>query len=206
MNRLNRFVVGAALVLCGTVVSAQDMSRGEDGYKLCASCHGFRGEGNQLVNAPKLAGQEDWYLDRQIKNFRDGIRGGVTDDTHGQAMATMTKGLSSDADIANIVAHIGTFPAGEVRSTVDGDASKGESLYTTCIACHGAMGEGNATLNAPALAGMDDWYQLAQLMKFKSGKRGAASGDTYGAQMAPMAGVLGDEQAMKDVIAYINSL
>ena len=206
MNRLTRIVLGAALLACSTFAFGQDASRGADGYKLCASCHGFKGEGNQLVNAPQLAGQEDWYLERQLMNFRDGIRGGSEDDAHGQSMAVMTRGLASDSDIADIVAHIGTLPKGTAESTVDGDAGKGQSLYTTCIACHGAKAEGNEALNAPALAGMDDWYQLAQLMKFKSGKRGAADGDTYGAQMVPTVNVLADEQAMKDVIAYINSL
>ena len=206
MNRLTRIVLGAALLACSTIALGQDASRGADGYKLCASCHGFKGEGNQLVNAPQLAGQEDWYLERQLMNFRDGIRGGSEDDAHGQSMAVMTRGLASDSDIADIVAHIGTLPKGTAESTVDGDAGKGQSLYTTCIACHGAKAEGNKALNAPALAGMDDWYQLAQLMKFKSGKRGTADGDTYGAQMVPTVNVLADEQAMKDVIAYINSL
>lgn len=206
MDTLNRIVVGAALLLCGTVVLAQDVSHGEEGYKLCASCHGFRGEGNQLVNAPRLAGQEDWYLQRQLENFRDGIRGGAKDDVHGQTMATMSKGLESASEIADIVAYIGTLPDRDSPSTLSGDPGKGKSLYTTCIACHGAKAEGNKTLNAPALAGMDDWYQLSQLAKFRSGARGTAAGDTYGAQMAPMAGVLANEQAMKDVVAYINSL
>jgi cytochrome c553 len=46
---------------------------------------------------------------------------------------------------------------------------------------------------------------LSQLKKFKSGVRGGAN-DTAGAMMAGMANSLVDEQAMKDVVAYIRTL
>lgn len=185
---------------------AQDVGHGKDDYKLCASCHGFNGAGNQLVNAPALAGQESWYLQRQLHNFRDGIRGAASSDTHGQSMALMTRGLTSDDTIADIVAYIGTLPKAKPASTVKGDKDNGKSQYATCAACHGMSAEGNATLNAPALAAIDDWYQLRQLQLFKDGSRGAHADDVYGQQMRPMAAVLVDDKAMRDVVAYISSL
>lgn len=184
----------------------QDAAHGATEYKLCASCHGFKAEGNQLVHAPALAGQEDWYLERQIRNFRSGIRGSAEDDMHGKAMAMMTKGLDSDDKIADIVAYIGTLPAARLQSTVEGDTNAGRGHYTPCIACHGADATGNPALNAPALATIDDWYQLRQLQAFRNGHRGAHPQDTYGQQMAPMASVLPDDQALRDVVSYINSL
>ena len=83
------------------------------------------------------------------------------------------------------------------------DANKGKSLYTVCVACHGAAGEGNKALNAPRLAGQEDWYIVRQLKNFKSGIRGADPKDTYGMQMRPMAMTLANDQAMEDVAAYI---
>ena len=47
---------------------------------------------------------------------------------------------------------------------------------------------------------------LAQLKKFKEGIRGAHPKDITGMQMRPMAMILPDEQAMKDVIAYIQTI
>lgn len=185
---------------------AQDVGHGAEDYKLCASCHGFKGEGNALVNAPALAGQEDWYLERQIRNFRDGIRGASSEDVHGHVMAQMTRGLGSGEKIADIVAYIGKLPAPHPGNTVDGDAARGQMLYSTCAACHGASGEGNPALNAPALATTDDWYQVRQLNLFKQGLRGAHANDTYGQQMRPMAGMLVDDAAIRDVTSYINSL
>ena len=206
MNKLYLVLLGIGLSLCSTTGSAQDAARGAVGYKLCAGCHGFNGEGNQQVHAPKLGGLDGWYLERQIKNFRNGARGGAGDDAHGQMMGQMAQGLKSDAAILEIVAYIATLPAGAAAKTVDGDATAGKQHYMTCGGCHGAKGDGNSMLQAPSLAGLDDWYQVAQLKKFKSGQRGSGEGDTYGAQMAPIASMLADEQAMRDVTAYINSL
>jgi cytochrome c oxidase subunit 2 len=195
-----------ALVLLAPNASAQDVSHGKDDYKLCASCHGFDAAGSKLVNAPALAGQEAWYLERQIRNFRAGIRGSNDGDTHGQAMALMTRGLETDETIMDIVAYIRTLPAADPASTIDGDANQGAGLYSTCAACHGTSAEGNEMLNAPALTTIDDWYQLRQLQSFKDGIRGAHAEDTYGQQMRPMASVLADEKAMRDVVTYISSL
>ncbi len=206
MNRHCLAILGAGLALWAAEGEAQNARRGGEAYKLCASCHGFEGEGSALVGAPSLAGQEDWYLERQIQNFRRGVRGGSVDDAAGHKMAQMTAGILADGDVADLVAYIGTLPVAHSPATIDGDAAKGETQYATCAACHGQEAEGNAALNAPALAGVDDWYQVVQLEKFRNGQRGAHRDDTYGQQMAPMSKVLADESAMRDVVAYINSL
>lgn len=41
----------------------------------CTTCHGSDGEGREDLSAPRLAGLDAGYLARQIRNFRDGIRG-----------------------------------------------------------------------------------------------------------------------------------
>lgn len=82
----------------------------------------------------------------------------------------------------------------------------GQVLYASCITCHGAKGEGNAELKAPALAGQDAAYLKRQLQHFKSGIRGSDAKDTLGAQMRGMAATLTDEQAIEDVSAYIAAL
>ena len=194
------------LLLTALPAAAQNAMHGATAYKLCAGCHGFQGEGNRIVSAPALAGLEAWYLERQLRNFRDGIRGHAGDDRLGQSMALMTRGLESDDEIRDIVAYIETLPAASPAPTLDGDAEGGRSAYATCSACHGADGRGLEALNAPGLTGIDDWYQLAQLNKFKEGLRGRLAADTYGQQMAPMVMSLADEKAMKDVIAYIETL
>jgi len=85
-------------------------------------------------------------------------------------------------------------------------SANGEALYATCVACHGANGEGNQALNAPGLAGQSQSYLARQLWDFKNGKRGKESGDTTGAQMVPMAATLTDGEAITAVAAYISAM
>ncbi|MDY6982592.1 MAG: c-type cytochrome [Pseudomonadota bacterium] len=87
-----------------------------------------------------------------------------------------------------------------------GDPERGKTLFATCGACHGPNAEGMEALNAPKLAGQEEWYTVRQLENFKNGVRGNNPRDTYGMQMAPMAQTLPDAQAMQDVAAYIRSL
>ena len=71
---------------------------------------------------------------------------------------------------------------------------------------HGERAEGIEDQGGPSLNGASDWYLLTQLQNFKAGVRGADPRDEGGNRMAPMVSGLGDEQAMKDVIAYIGTL
>ena len=91
-------------------------------------------------------------------------------------------------------------------SLAAGDVERGKSLYAVCATCHGDRAEGMQEMNGPALAGREEWYLRRQLENFKTGARGSDSRDIYGLQMAPMAQLLQDEQAIADVIAYLSSL
>ena len=82
---------------------------------------------------------------------------------------------------------------------------RGAKLYVTCANCHGKDGYG-IQMNAPRQAGMSDWYLLSQLKNFKAGLRGHEPHDLDGKQMRMMAQTLQDDQAMQDVVAYINTL
>ena len=63
-------------------------------------------KGNKVLNAPNLTGLQDWYLVRQLKNFKKGIRGAHPEDTYGQQMRPMSMTLADDNTINNVVAHI----------------------------------------------------------------------------------------------------
>jgi cytochrome c oxidase subunit 2 len=74
------------------------------------------------------------------------------------------------------------------------------------MACHGPDGKGNQPLRAPPLTVANDWYLLKQLRNFQNGVRGGdPTRDPTGSMMLSIARML-DEQAMKDVIAYIQTL
>ena len=185
---------------------AGDAAVGAAQYGVCAACHGQQGEGIVAMNAPKIAGQSGWYLKRQIMNYKNGLRGTHQGDTFGQQMIGMVATLASEQAVDNVVAHIRTFPDNPPAASVEGNVGDGADEYRICAYCHGKDGMGVQALNAPRIAGSSDWYMARQLDNFKTGVRGAHPKDYYGYQMALMGITLRDEQAINDVIAYINTL
>ena len=175
-------------------------------YAVCASCHGQQGEGIVAMNAPKIAGQSSWYLKRQIMNYKKGLRGTHADDIYGAQMIGMVATLADEQAVDNVVAHIQTFPDTALSSTIEGDVANGQKHYNICAYCHGADGMGIQAMNAPRAAGMSDWYLARQLHNFKNEVRGGHLQDHNGKQMGFMADVLQNDQAVNDVIAYINTL
>jgi cytochrome c553 len=80
------------------------------------------------------------------------------------------------------------------------------SQFAPCTACHGHKGEGNPTLNAPAIAGQEAAYLERQLRNFRSGWRGTHKSDTTGAQMRALAMTLPDDAAVTKVASFIANL
>lgn len=79
----------------------------------CWNCHGTKGQGLKEafkgIDGPRLAGQHDWYLIRQLKNFKAGIRGD-SKDKGGLEMKVRAKVMLEDDQMINdIVAYIGTL-------------------------------------------------------------------------------------------------
>ena len=85
-----------SVVNAGVLASA-DKSAGEKIFPTCAACHGMKGEGNEQVKAPPLAGIDDWYAELQLKKFRAGVRGKAPNDTVGPIMQTMSMTIPADA-------------------------------------------------------------------------------------------------------------
>ncbi|TSA14073.1 MAG: cytochrome-c oxidase [Betaproteobacteria bacterium] len=184
---------------------AGDAEAGKSLFAVCAACHGAQAEGNPAMNAPKLSGQGDWYLKRQLVSFKHGARGTHENDVYGKQMAPMAATLADDAAMNDVVAYIKTLPDNRAPVTLKDYGASSKNLYATCEACHGADGQGIQAMNAPRLAGMSDWYMVTQLKNFKHRIRGAGPDDRYGPQMATVAAVLADDQAAKDLVAYINT-
>jgi cytochrome c oxidase subunit 2 len=86
-----------------------DVANGQRLYETCAACHGPDGRGAQATNAPRLKGMSDWYLVHQLKNFKQGIRGGSPKDMYGPQMAALSEMLTSDSEMSDLVAYINTF-------------------------------------------------------------------------------------------------
>ena len=86
-----------------------DAVSGQKHYVVCAYCHGKDGMGIQAMNAPRAAGMSDWYLARQLQNFKDDVRGGHPQDYRGKQMGFMGDILHDEKAINDVVAYINTL-------------------------------------------------------------------------------------------------
>lgn len=98
LTRLFQFSTAGALSLfiLSSNAFAADIKAGKEKAQSCAACHGPEGV-SAVPIYPNLAGQKQAYLEKQMKDFRDGKR-------PDPIMGPMAKPLS-DEDIANISAY-----------------------------------------------------------------------------------------------------
>ena len=172
----------------------------------CLSCHGAQGIGQEALQAPALTSLDSVYIARQLRHFRDGVRGAHPEDTHGSIMAASSAGLS-DASIADLAGYIDALPNVLPAATIKGDVAQGEDYHLNlCSACHGSNALGNVALEAPALAGLNDWYVLSQYEKFRGGLRGAHPEDRWGVQMVRLAPAITDTDILESIAAYLATL
>ena len=100
-----KYVASLPPVRNATTITTGDAAAGAQAFVMCTACHGPKGEGNQAVNGPPLAGQDDWYVARQIGKFRARVRGATPGDTIGPTMAAMSMAIQPDA-IDDLAAYI----------------------------------------------------------------------------------------------------
>ena len=91
-----------------------DPGRGAGAYVICGVCHGPAAEGNESLGAPGLTELQDWYQARQLRYFRDGIRGRGAGDIYGAQMGAMSMTLT-DQTIADLIAYIDTLRSEQTR-------------------------------------------------------------------------------------------
>lgn len=208
-----QFALWAILLLflgCGAsgcdLGSTSAAMRGQELFQNCAPCHQTDGSGNAEIGAPNIAGMKAWYVQEELEKFRNGARGMHFSDVEGMRMRPMALSLVSEDDVKLVAQYVETMPPVRHAQTLPGDAQAGAALFATCGACHGDKGTGNKDLKAPQLEGVDDWYLATELRKYRSGVRGTSPLDREGHLMRPMAMTLANEDAIRNVLAYIDTL
>ncbi len=106
MRNIKILFIVTLTFICSMNVYAGDAAAGKTAYATCGACHGMNGEGNKAMNAPKLAGQDIWYIVSSLKRFKSGARG--TGDPIAAAMVPMAKMLN-DTQIDDVSAYIATM-------------------------------------------------------------------------------------------------
>ena len=138
----------------------------------CIACHGEDGNSPNPI-WPKLAGQHQAYLAKQINGFKAGDR---KDD----AMSPMAMMVATDEDLADLTTHFASQTLQPGEAAPADQAARGETLFRSgnpasgvaaCSACHGPQGLGNAPANFPRVAGQHAPYVEKALKDFKAGTR-----------------------------------
>lgn len=75
MNPTKYFLFTLTISACifSTPISAQDAAKGAELFKQCITCHGEKGDGNPAQKAPRIAGQHDWYIVKQLQDIKAGV-------------------------------------------------------------------------------------------------------------------------------------
>jgi cbb3-type cytochrome c oxidase subunit III len=150
--------------------AAGDAKAGQAKAAVCGACHGA--DGNSMApNFPKLAGQGERYLLKQMHDIKDGKR----------TVLEMTGLLTnlSDEDLADIAAYFssqnGSVGAADPKLVAQGEALfRGGKLaegMPACTGCHNPAGQGNAEAGFPHLGGQHAAYTAKQLTAFREGER-----------------------------------
>jgi cytochrome c553 len=162
-------------LVAGTAQAAGDPGAGEDKSAACAACHGQDGNASS-AQYPKLAGQGERYLVKQLKDYKSGAR-------ENAIMAGQVANLS-EQDMKDIAAY---YAEQEIKTgTANPDyVEKGEKIWragieekgvAACAGCHGPAGQGVEAAGFPSLAGQHAEYTISQLEAFRNAGRNALDG------------------------------
>lgn len=183
----------------------QDASAEELFSATCAACHGSQGEGNESLQVPSIAGLPDWFSLIQFEKFRNGQRGQGEGDIGGSHMATISENLPADL-LPGLASHVAALPIVPTTNQLGGDPVIGETLFLElCAGCHRYNGHGEKAFRSAPLSGLQDWYILDTLKKYRAGIRGYHSNDIDGIFMHRNLRSVTDEE-FTDIVAYVSKL
>jgi len=170
---MKKMILGFVAVLGFTVASSLtfadgDATAGQAKTAMCAGCHGADGN-SPAATFPKLAGQGEKYLAKQLGDIKAGTR----------KVLEMTGMLNafSDQDLADIAAYYASKSI-QMAGAKEANLERGEALYRggnmetgvpACTGCHSPSGQGNAPAGYPALGGQFSQYTAKQLRAFRTG-------------------------------------
>lgn len=193
-------LMAASGVNAETVVKADPAKAQSIVNTVCIACHGA--DGNSPVPAnPKLASQHPDYLNKQLADFKSGVRKSAI-------MPGMVAALSPE-DMKNLAAYFGGQKQAPAAAQDKALAAQGEKIYRggvaemgvpACSGCHGPAGSGIPAM-FPRLAGQHGDYIVAELIKFRNGERANDPG-----KMMQMVAMKMSDKDMKAVAEYITGL
>ena len=184
-----------------------DLVAGEKHFRaVCAQCHGEKGEGKLDLKAPSIANLPDWYVAIQIGKFQRHWRGTKPEDVPGIQMHAIAQSLDPVA-IRDLAGYIRSLEIHPTQVTLEGgSAERGAEMFRErCMECHRYNGRGESAFRSGQLIGLQDWYIVSQLKKFRDGVRGHNEDDLEGGKMHRVTERMTDESFL-DLAAHIAEL
>lgn len=169
LRSLGLFVI-ASLFSVTAYAEGGDVEAGQQKSTVCAGCHGA--DGNSVnPEWPKLAGQSEKYLFRQLNDFKSKRR-------ENPLMSAQAAGLS-EQDMRDLAAYFAAQKRKPGSASPDAVALgqqvyRGGNLQTgvpACMGCHEPTGAGNPMAAFPALSGQHPKYVESQLRSYRDGLR-----------------------------------
>lgn len=197
-------LIACVLLTVGLTSLAQaagDPAAGQVKTAICAACHGADGN-SPAPNFPKLAGQGERYLTKQLLDIKSGRR--PVPEMTGMLASLDEQGL---ADVAAwFASQKPSIGAADPNLVAAGQALfRGGSLalgLPACTGCHAPDGTGNAAAGFPHLGGQHAQYLSKQLTDFREGNR---SNDGDSLVMRSIAAKLSNKD-IEALAAYVQGL
>jgi cytochrome c553 len=158
VTRFSSAIFGMGIGLALAIPPAHAADEIEAKAQLCAACHGDKGVPTDPKTIPVISGQEQSYLMKQMRDFRNGERASAI-------MSPIAKNLA-EGDLRKIAAYFAakTWPAR--ASAKPPLPPKG---IAQCQACHQPDFQGG--MPAPRLAGLSHEYLVAAMRAFAAEER-----------------------------------
>jgi cytochrome c553 len=151
------FGVGIGIAVAIAPVHAADAIDAK--AQLCAACHGDNGVPTDAKTIPVIWGQDQSYLMKQLRDFRNGERNSAV-------MSPIAKDLA-EGDLRKIAAYFAAKPWPARRASAKPPSPpKG---IAQCQACHQPNFQGG--MPAPRLAGLSYEYLTASMRAFATDER-----------------------------------
>lgn len=175
---MNKLVLIASLLASCSISAQGSIEAGKAKSLTCAACHGADGN-SQIPMYPKLAGQHEKYLEKQLREFKLGMTSGGKQGRVNAVMGGMAMVLS-EQDMADLAAYYASLTT-SYNTTPENVVEAGKVLYTAgdaerglpaCVACHGPRGNGTELSGFPKISGQHAEYIKSQLQMFRDGARG----------------------------------
>ncbi len=145
-----------------------NLENGKKLYRLCVTCHGPEGWGDDNGSYPQIAGQLTGVTIKQLADIRAGNR-----DNPIMKAFSSRRTLGGPQEIADVAGYIASLP----MTDYNGQGSRryldmGEEIYSRdCADCHGVDGEGDVKKHVPRIQSQHYSYLERQYQWIRNGRR-----------------------------------